>query len=55
MTGQRRKRLLLNRTAFLAAVVVVLFAVSVLLGSYTVTIPDFVRILIAHLTGGEKI
>jgi iron complex transport system permease protein len=51
----RRTRLLLNRTAFLAAVVVVLFAVSVLLGSYTVTIPDFVRILIAHLTGGERI
>ncbi|MEV8133443.1 iron chelate uptake ABC transporter family permease subunit [Pseudarthrobacter oxydans] len=47
--------MLLNRTAFLAAVVVVLFAVSVLLGSYTVTIPDFFRILIAHLTGGEKI
>ncbi len=51
----RRTRLLLNRTAVLAAVVVVLFAVSVLLGSYTVTIPDFFRILIAHLTGGEKI
>ncbi|WP_370633202.1 FecCD family ABC transporter permease [Pseudarthrobacter sp. L1SW] len=45
----------LNRTAILAAAVVVLFAVSVLLGSYTVTIPDFFKILIAHLTGGEKI
>ncbi|WP_148667563.1 iron chelate uptake ABC transporter family permease subunit, partial [Arthrobacter sp. Hiyo1] len=33
----------------------VLFAVTVLLGSYTVTIPDFFRILTAHLTGGEKI
>ena len=32
-----------------------LFAASVLLGSYTVTIPDFFRILGAHLTGGEKI
>ncbi len=55
LTGQRRKRLLLSRTALLAVVVVVLFAVSVLLGSYTVTVPDFFRILIAHLTGGEKI
>ncbi|UEL30555.1 iron chelate uptake ABC transporter family permease subunit [Pseudarthrobacter sp. L1SW] len=45
----------MNRTAILAAAVVVLFAVSVLLGSYTVTIPDFFKILIAHLTGGEKI
>ena len=45
----------LNRTALLATVVVVLFAVSVLLGSYTVTIPDFFKILIAHLAGGEKI
>ena len=32
-----------------------MFAVCVLLGSYTVTIPDFFRILAAHLTGGEKI
>lgn len=48
-------RTLLNRTAFLAAAVVVLFAASILLGSYTVTIPDFFRILTAHLTGGEKI
>jgi iron complex transport system permease protein len=44
-----------NRTAVLAFAVVVLFAVSVLLGSYTVTIPDFVKILLAHLTGGQKI
>jgi iron complex transport system permease protein len=34
---------------------VVLLAVNILLGSYTVTIPDFFRILAAHLTGGEKI
>jgi iron complex transport system permease protein len=34
---------------------VMLFAASVLLGSYTVTIPDFFKILIAHLTGGERI
>jgi iron complex transport system permease protein len=46
---------LLNRTAVLALAVVVLFAVSVLLGSYTVTIPDFFKILAAHLTGGQKI
>ena len=52
---QRRGRLSLNRTAVLAAGVVILFAVYVLLGSYTVTIPDFFRILAAHLTGGEKI
>ena len=45
----------LNRTAILAFAVVVLFAVSVLLGSYTVTIPDFFKILFAHLTGGQKI
>jgi iron complex transport system permease protein len=53
--GQRRPGRLLNRTAILAAAVVVLFAVSVLLGSYTVTIPDFCKILFAHLTGGERI
>lgn len=35
--------------------VVVLFFVSVLLGSYTVTLPDFFRILIADLTNGPKI
>lgn len=45
----------LNRTALLGAGVVLLFSVTVLLGSYTVTIPDFFRILTAHLTGGEKI
>nr|WP_258806364.1 iron chelate uptake ABC transporter family permease subunit [Pseudarthrobacter sp. NS4] len=45
----------LNRTALLAVAVVILFAVSVLLGSYTVTIPDFFKIVTAHLTGGEKI
>ncbi len=44
-----------SMTALLGAGVVVLFAVAVLLGSYTVTIPDFFRILTAHLTGGEKI
>lgn len=48
-------RTILNRTAVLAFAVVVLFAVNVLLGSYTVTIPDFVKILLAHLTGGQKI
>ncbi|HYH76217.1 MAG TPA: iron chelate uptake ABC transporter family permease subunit, partial [Arthrobacter sp.] len=32
-----------------------MFAVYVLLGSYTVTIPDFFKILIAHLSGGERI
>lgn len=45
----------LNRTALLGAGVVLLFSVTVLLGGYTVTIPDFFRILTAHLTGGEKI
>ncbi|WP_066291017.1 FecCD family ABC transporter permease [Arthrobacter sp. B6] len=49
------RRTLLNRTAVLALGVVILFAASVLLGSYTVTIPDFFKILIAHLTGGERI
>ncbi|UYY81292.1 iron chelate uptake ABC transporter family permease subunit [Arthrobacter sp. YA7-1] len=44
-----------NRTALLGTGVVVLFAVTVLLGSYTVTVPDFFRILAAHLTGSEKI
>ena len=46
---------LMGRTALLAFAVIVLFAVSILLGSYTVTVPDFVRILTAHLTGGERI
>jgi iron complex transport system permease protein len=44
-----------NRTAVLALAVVVLFAAAVLLGSYTVTVPDFFRILAAHFTGGPKI
>lgn len=55
MTGQRRGRLRLNRTASLGAAVVVLFFVSVLLGSYTVTIPDFFTIVFNHLTGGPRI
>jgi iron complex transport system permease protein len=46
---------LLTPTFFLGFALVVMFAVYVLLGSYTVTIPDFFRILTAHLTGGEKI
>lgn len=49
------RRALLNRTAILGAAVVILFAAGILLGSYTVTIPDFFRILTAHLTGGERI
>lgn len=52
--GPRPSRVL-NRTALLAVAVVLLFAVYVLLGSYTVTIPDFFRIVAAHLTGGQKI
>ncbi|WP_423182637.1 FecCD family ABC transporter permease [Arthrobacter sp. NyZ413] len=44
-----------NRTALLAAVVGVLFAVAVLLGSYTVTVPDFFKIVVAQLTSGDKI
>ena len=46
----RRRSLRRGRTitAVLAAAVVILFAVSILLGTYTVTIPDFFRIL-----GGE--
>ncbi len=48
----RRRSLKRGRvvTTVLAAVVVVLFAVSILLGTYTVTIPDFFRIL-----GGEQL
>jgi len=45
----------LHRTVILAAAVVVLFFVSVLLGSYTVTIPDFFTIVVNHLTGGARI
>lgn len=44
-----------NRTWLLAAAVVLLLAASILLGSYTVTVPDFVTIVSAQLTGGEKI
>lgn len=50
-----RRRFRLNRTAILAIGVVVLFFASVLLGSYTVTIPDFFKIVIADLTDGPKI
>lgn len=48
----RRRSLKRGRAvaAVLTAAVVVLFAVSILLGTYTVTIPDFFRIL-----GGEQI
>ncbi|WP_347108717.1 iron chelate uptake ABC transporter family permease subunit [Paenarthrobacter sp. S56] len=42
-------------TIFLAFGLVVMFAVYILLGSYTVTIPDFFTIVISHLTGGAKI
>lgn len=55
LIGQRRGRAGLNRTAVLAAGVVLLFFASVLLGSYTVTIPDFFTIVANHLTGGAKI
>ncbi|KRE89249.1 enterobactin ABC transporter permease [Arthrobacter sp. Soil764] len=51
----RRGRLRLNRTALLATAVVILFFVSVLLGSYTVAIPDFFTIVVNHLGGGAKI
>nr|WP_307433573.1 iron chelate uptake ABC transporter family permease subunit [Pseudarthrobacter defluvii] len=52
---QRGGRRRLHRTAMLAATVVLMFFASVLLGSYTVTIPDFFTIVINHLTGGPKI
>ncbi|WP_235563909.1 FecCD family ABC transporter permease [Arthrobacter sp. Soil763] len=39
----------------LALAAAAVFAASILLGSYTVTVPDFVRIVVADLTGGEKI
>lgn len=45
----------MGRTALLAAAVVLLFFASVLLGSYTVTVPDFFTIVANHLTGGPKI
>lgn len=51
----RKRGFRINRTAVLATAVVLLFVASILLGSYTVTIPDFFRIVSAHLTGGEKI
>ena len=44
-----------SRTAVLAAGAVLMFFVSVLLGSYTVTIPDFFTIVANHLTGGPGI
>lgn len=47
---RRSTRRIRTVTGALAGVVVVLFAVSILLGTYTVTIPDFFRIL-----GGEQI
>jgi iron complex transport system permease protein len=53
--GYLPSRRRVNPTFILAAAVVLLFAACVLLGSYTVTIPDFFRILAAHFTGGEKI
>lgn len=52
---QMPSRRAFSPTIFLAAALVVMFAVYVLLGSYTVTIPDFFTIVINHLTGGEKI
>lgn len=45
----------MSRTALLAAAVALLFFASVLLGSYTVTVPDFFTIVANHLTGGPKI
>ena len=47
---RRSARRIRTVTAALAGAVVLLFAVSILLGTYTVTIPDFFRIL-----GGEQI
>ncbi|MCU1532663.1 MAG: transport system permease protein [Arthrobacter sp.] len=49
------RRSFLSRTAVLALACVVLVAASVLLGSYTVTVPDFFKILAAHFTGAPKI
>ncbi|MDP9988541.1 iron complex transport system permease protein [Arthrobacter oryzae] len=43
-----------NRTAILAAGVMLMFFASVLLGSYTVTVPDFFTIVANHLTGGPR-
>ncbi len=57
LTLRRRlgPKFLLSPTFFLGLALLVMFAVYVLLGSYTVTIPDFFTIVINHLTGGEKI
>lgn len=44
-----------RRTAVLALGVGAMFAAAVLLGSYTVTVPDFFAVLGAHLAGGPKI
>lgn len=44
-----------NRSWFLGVAVVLLLVASILLGSYTVTVPDFFTIVSAQLTGGEKI
>ncbi|MGO4592048.1 FecCD family ABC transporter permease [Paenarthrobacter sp. 2TAF44] len=52
---QMSLRRVLSPTLFLGLALVVMFSVYVLLGSYTVTIPDFFTIVINHLTGGEKI
>jgi len=52
---QRGGRGRLNRTAVLGAAVVLMFFASVLLGSYMVTVPDFLTIVTNHLTGGPRI
>lgn len=52
---QMPSRRAVSPTFFLGLALLVMFAVYVLLGSYTVTIPDFFTIVINHLTGGEKI
>jgi iron complex transport system permease protein len=56
-TAAERPKLIAQhgRTLVLAVCVLTVFAAGVLLGSYTVTIPDFVRILAAHFTGAPKI
>jgi iron complex transport system permease protein len=56
-TAAERPKLIAQhgRTLILAFCVLAVFAAGVLLGSYTVTIPDFFRILTAHFTGGPKI
>lgn len=52
---QMPSRRAVSPTLFLALALLVMFGVYVLLGSYTVTIPDFFTIVVNHLTGGEKI